>query len=132
MKEDDLTVTAAGRPAAAHHALRDRDDRTVEVHGRLIGSGTSYKDGKPRWFEVDIYETVDGRFAVYTRGCSNVAGEKPLRRLIFTPSAFEVLSLLVVHRNGKSYLPRASDRALSLAASYNDDIRDAYINRAVT
>jgi len=62
---------------------------------------------------------------------SLIDGESPLVRIIMTTSAFEIISVLVVNHNNKTYIPRQSDRALAQAAHWDDDIRDAYINRAV-
>jgi hypothetical protein len=53
-----------------------------------------------------------------------VAGSSPA-------PAFEIVELLTGHHNDKTYIPRQSARALAQAAMWDEDIRDAYINRVV-
>ncbi len=118
-------------PAALEYRLLQRDGGEYVFRGRLLGGGTSAAPGKRRWFEVAIYKDLTNRYVVYTVGRTTVDDEVPLIRLLETFSAFEVLQSLVVHHNEKTYLPRQSDRALAQAAHWDDDIRDAYINRAV-
>lgn len=119
-------------PETLEYRLPRRDGGEHVFEGRLLGGGTSQVPGKPRWFEVAIYrDLVNHCYVVYTVGRTTVADEVPLIRLLETFSAFEVLQSLVVHHNEKTYLPRQSDRALAQAAHWDDDIRDAYINRAV-
>lgn len=144
-----MTVVNAPRgPTESMWELRDRDDKIVELRARRIGQGTSYAEGKPRWFEVDIYVLPDGTYAVHTQGRTTLAGEETRRRIVKTPSPYEVVELLTAHlcrdcevRNHMcgdpahrktAYIPRQSARALAVAAQWDDGIRDAYVNRAVT
>lgn len=123
----------ATAPPVTRHQLDDRAGGCYEFEGQHLGSGTSYTSVKDRWFEVDLYRrNDDGRFVVYTRGMSRLSDEVPRIRLIVTSSAFEIIELLTVHHNDKTYIPRQSARALAQAAQWDDDVRDAYVNRAVT
>lgn len=138
-----------------------RDDAPFEFTGRPLGFGTSRRDnhshyprnfaGKGekcsacRWFEVTLYERVrsdDGAgsdpggtvsdYVVHTVGGSDVPGEHRLSRVEFTTSAFEVIELLTVRHPGKEpFIAVQSQRALAQAASRDENIRDAYINRAI-
>lgn len=127
-----MTATQAPPPVQTAHRVEGRDDEVVYFTGRRLGAGSSANDAKDRWFEVDLFRTAEGEFVVWTRGCSRIAGEETKRRVIRTTSAFEVVELLTVNHHGKTYIPRASARALAQAAQWDDDMRDAYVNRAVT
>lgn len=118
-------------PISMEYTLTDRDGARFTFTGQLLGSGTSYRDFKQRWFEIDLYLTEDDEYVVHTRGRSTIAGESTLSRISRTSSAFEVVELLTVNHNGKLYIPRQSSHAMAQAAQWDDDIRDAYINRAV-
>lgn len=107
-----------------------------------------------RWFEVSVYrryftESVDLRtntdhsrifpidpvpadYVVHTVGGSIVPGEHRLSRISCSDSGFEVIELLTVRKaGGEPFITAQSSRALAQAASRDEDIRDAYINRAV-
>jgi hypothetical protein len=109
-----------------------RDGEVYEFTGQLLGHGSSYHEGKVRWFVVDLYkDSAYNQFVVHTQGISTIPGEQTLVRVKTTTSAFEIVELLTVHHNKKLYLPRPSSRALAQAAHWDDDIRDAYVSRAV-
>lgn len=108
-----------------------------------------------RWHEVAIYrryatqevdlttdpahpriyalrEPVAGDYVVHTVGESIVPGETRLSRVSATDSAFEVVELLTVRRpDEEPFITAQSSRALARAATLDDGLRDAYINRAV-
>lgn len=118
-------------PLTAQHRLTNRDGSTLEFAGKLLGHGTSFRDGKERWFEVDIYSHSEGGWIVHTQGRSVIDGERTLTRIVQTSSAFEIVELLTVNHGGRQFLPSQSARALAQAAQWDDDVRDAYVNRAV-
>lgn len=138
-------TTAATQPPWVTYTLAGRDGAPYEFEGRKIGSGTSWHQNKPRWFEVDIYDMRDGGFVVHTRGRSEDPREQTLARVRRTESAYSVVEMLTVKRcvvdrshtcstpghTSELYLPRQSSHALAQAAKWNVDIRDAYVNRAV-
>jgi hypothetical protein len=100
-----------------------------------------------RWLEVTIYSrrhrasikedvfTFD--YVIYTVGNSDVPNEVDFIRLYQTTSAFEVIELLTVRRFNRhtsksdAFIPPQHAQALAQAASVDDDIREAYVNRAV-
>lgn len=53
------------------YTVKDRG-RQLDFEGVLLGSGTSYVDSKPRWFEVSIYKTTGGNYVVAGVGRSRV------------------------------------------------------------
>lgn len=122
---------AANQLASTAHRIEGRDGEIVYFTGVRLGSGSSQTPDKDRWFEVDIYRSADGEYLLHTRGCSRLAGEETKRRIVRTRSAFEIIELLTVNHNGKTYIPRSSARALAQAANWDTKVRDAYVNRAV-
>jgi hypothetical protein len=99
-----------------------------------------------RWFEVSIYVVEDGvarthdsvghyapgrEYVVHTVGQSRVPEEKTFQRVMRTTSAFELVEFLTVRKPGDTFLPEPSARALARLADVYDDVREAYVNRAV-
>jgi hypothetical protein len=79
-------------------------------------------------------EEPSARYLVLTYGRSRVPGETDKRRAAWTNSGFEVVEFLVQRDRGRSrapFLPAASARVLAQAAEWDDDIREAFVNRAV-
>jgi hypothetical protein len=123
----------------------------VPVAGYLLGRATSEKDDHNhsqdftpdgqrcsacRWFEVLIVDTSEddeagSTYLVYTCGRTIIPGERDRTRFVWTDSPREVVEALVVRQHGQPKLPVASARALAQAADLDDDIADAFDNRAV-
>lgn len=118
-------------PQTKEWLLYERDGAEVPVVARQLGHGTSDDGTKPRWTEVEIYRDTEGVFYVQIVGATQVENEEPRYTLHRTSSAFEVIEVLTAHLPTRSYLPRQSARALAQAAQWDNDMRDAYINRAV-
>jgi hypothetical protein len=117
-------------PPFEDYELQTREGDVVRVAAQLLGHGSSYFEGKTRWFEVFIYRTRDGRYLVHRLGQTSEPGETVRFQLERTSSAFEVVELLTsrTHSN-EVHIPRPSVRAIAQAAAFDDKIRDAYINR---
>lgn len=133
-----MSVTASHAPPVERFRLEGRDGSVFEFEGRRLGHGSSDEPDKPRWFEVNVYSRhspISGEhetYVVHTQGKSRVAGETTRARISETTSAYEIVELLTVVNQGRMYIPRQSARALAQAAQWDDDVRDAYVNRAVT
>ncbi len=87
-----------------------------------------------RWFEVRLYVIEGDRsreYVVHTVGMSRVPGEVPYQRVRRTTSAYELVEFLTVRKTANVFLPPSSARALARLAEFYDDVRDAYVNRAV-
>lgn len=114
-----------------------------------------------RWFEVRIFrvtaEVIDdecnctggiaesnyahephcgtvpasGKYLLVTYGLSIVPGEVAKRRFLWTNSAFRVLESLTQRRAGSAFLPATSAQVLAEAAAFDEDLAEAYVNRAV-
>jgi hypothetical protein len=125
-------------------------DGEEELHGRLLGFGTSlreyhnhpvprdfaihgdeWKCSACRWFEISIISLDDGTYAVYTVGRSELPREQPRARLQFTESPFEIIEMLTDRRGRVPRLPVAAAKCLAQAAATDDGIENAYVNRAV-
>lgn len=132
--------------------ITGRDGKLHRFTGRLLGAATSRvndhnhattfaprgdKCSACRWFEVAVYRfrasnDVHDGYVVHTVGGSVVPGEQRLSRVEYTDSAFEVIELLTIRpSNRKPFMMSQSARALAQASDHDDDLRDAYINRAV-
>lgn len=121
-----------------HYRLLARDGVYVEVNAILLGEGSSYAEGKNRWFEVTIYADDDGEYVVHTVGRTELPDERDLGRVERTSSPYDVIELLTVRRTSARhghgdrrasapYIPRASARALAQAAEFDDGLHDAYL-----
>ena len=107
--------------------LLGRDGATETMELELLGSGSSFREYKDRWFEVSIYRERDGRFVLHTVGRSTREGDRDLGRIAKTSSAFELVELLTVTHKGETYVPQDSTRALAQAADRDPKIREAYL-----
>lgn len=131
---------------------RDSSYQSHHTHDALRSAAKNEKCSACRWFEVAIYrryltEKIDldtippaisaiepepGDYIVHTVGVSTVAGEQRLSRIASTDSAFEIIEFLTVRKVDKEpFITVQSSRALAQAAARDEDIRDAYINRAL-
>ena len=103
----------------------ETDTGPFRLTGRLLGSGSTHREGKDRWFEVGIYVRTDGKFVLHTVGRSTLPNETPRCRLIITGSSYEVAERLIVSHGGRVYVPGQSLRALTSAAQWDDDMLEA-------
>jgi len=86
-----------------------------------------------RWFETRIFRVGANDYVLHHAGRSIVPGESQLCRHERAFSPFEVLELYTVrhaHEN-RAFLTRPAARALAQASAFDDQLRDAYENRAV-
>lgn len=93
--------------------------------------GRRQKCSACRWLETTIYLKAGGQYVVHTNGRSIVPGERDYVRVTFTDSAYEVVEILTVKGQTDPFIPAPSARALAQAADKDDDIQEAYVNRAV-
>lgn len=109
----------------------DHNHDTPFVAPGFSADGRKNKCPACRWFEVTVYVTTSGVYVLHTIGKSVVPGEIEYARIAQTASAFELVDIATVRSSGKPYLPAPSSRALAQAADKDDNVRDAFINRAV-
>lgn len=103
----------------------------VAIYRRYVTEGSDLETdpARPRIYPID---PEPGDYVVHTIGGSIVPGEHRLSRISITDSAFEIIEFLTVRKQGSEpFITAQSSRALAQAASKDEDLRDAYINRAV-
>lgn len=88
---------------------------------------------------VDVTDPADvrlGQYVVHYVGGTIVPGEVPLCRYEVTPSAFMVIESMTTRqttdRGPEVYLAKPAAHALASAAQFDVNLREAYINRAVS
>lgn len=143
---DDEVIRLRGRLLGFATSQRTSHDHDVDYDSRgqpLSFAAPGQRCSACRWFEVRIFaaesELTDAdaevdrkaRYLVLTAGKSIVPGEVEMRRGVWTDSPREVIEILTQRRDGKAFLPTPSARVLAQAATWDEDMRDAYDNRAV-
>jgi len=138
---------------ATQYKLHSEQQGTVIFDGKVLGRATSQQpdhnhdapfvapgfdeNGRKnkcpacRWLEVTVYATTPRGYVLHTIGKTVVPGEIEFARISRTASAFELVDIATVRSGNKPYLPAPSSRALAQASDKDDDVRDAYVNRAV-
>lgn len=127
-------------------------DSIIELHARFLGVSTSFMPrhnhpkSRPahrnekcracRWFEPRIFREVGGqqRYLVHRTGRSVVPGEETYTSHQWVYGAHEVIEVLTTRRTGSDgvpFLTHPAARVLAQAASHDDELDDAYVNRAV-
>lgn len=122
-------------------------DGVLTLTARFLGLGSSRYDrhadhpgrwatreercGQCRWYELRLFRVSRNDYVLYHVGRSQVPGEVDLCRHERAYSPQEVIERCVVRHPGRASLTRPSARALAQAAPFDDELRDAYENRAV-
>lgn len=101
----------------------------VTFVGEMLGHASSHTAGKPRWFEVGIYRTEQGRYVVHGLGASDILGESDRGWVQVVDTADEVVGALYRHGDGGPYLTRTSQDALAEAATVDEGVAAAYVVR---
>lgn len=130
--------------------IEDQDGQRITITGQFLGMGSSHRprhkghrDGWApqgvhcstcRWTEVRLFRADGGPFYIVNCGASDVPDERDLIKFTAVSSPFEVVENLTTtdRRTQEPTLTFPARRALSQAASKDDDMRDAYINSPVT
>ncbi len=125
-------------PELREYTLLGRNGRPETHRLVLLGHGTSYAEGKKRWFEVTIYADENDAYLVHTVGRTTIEGERDLARIERTVSPYDVIELLTVRRASRNhsgdravapYVPRPSARAIAQAAEFDDGLHEAYLRQ---
>jgi hypothetical protein len=130
-------------------------DGPLHGKGQFIGYGTSrserhrnHVDGGRafaqkhercsacRWNEVRIFKFSYGndqnQFLIHTLGVSIVPGEFIKCRTVWTNGGYELVEMLTVRpHDGEVFLPGPAARALASASEFDENVRRAYVDRAV-
>lgn len=123
--QPDLVIegTFLGFGSSEHRTHKNHRDKYAEAGGRC---------GACRWFETRIFRLGDGTgYLLYHVGVSLVPGERHYVTVDRARTPHEVIECYTRRRGGEAYLTAPSARALAQASGYDDDLCDAYENRAV-
>lgn len=114
------------------HTVQARD-RELQFEGELLGSSTSFSEGKPRWSEVNIFKTIDGDYVVAGIGRSTAPGEKDLcwAHVCETPAAV-VEQLHQYDDDRVRYITALSRRAIENAGVSDPELLAAFMCENLT
>lgn len=112
-------------------SVRD-GDRQLQFHGTLIGSSSSWKDGKSRWAEIVIYRTTSGKYIVAGIGRSIVSGEddKHWAQVCDRPEGV-IEKLHMLDGDQSKYMPYVNKKALDEAKVNDQGLAEAYLIEVV-
>lgn len=131
------------------------DEGLIHVDGRFIGFGSSRRSiheghlgphaaagvrcAACRWFELRIFRLTDsGDYLMHFCGRSDVPGEVQHGRTERVRGIHEVIEVLTTRRRNpetgehEAFISAPVARALAMAASNDEDLSYAYVNRAVS
>jgi hypothetical protein len=148
----DTLPTLADVGLEGSWTITDQHGNTVELRGRFLGMGSSWRPrhrrhpeeeyaprrhhcSTCRWREIYIFRSDAGRYLVVNRGPSIVPGETDYIEHTVLVTGYQVVEKLTSRRTdaeGKQTVELvfpATD-ALAQAAGFDTNIENAYINRA--
>ena len=134
----DATFVGYGTTQTSRHTNHDDSDFAPRSGARCSAC---------RWYETRLFKVHDpsgnhpDHYIIHHSGASRVPGEVYLFRYEEAWSAHEVVELFTVRpdpddtdshgRQRTPFLTRPGARTLAMAARFDDDVDDAYINRNV-
>lgn len=87
--------------------------------------------GYCRWFESRIFRVGPNEYVLHHVGRTLVPTERNMMRHERAFSPQEVIERYTIRGRNEPFLSRPGARALAQASAHDDDLRDAYENRAV-
>lgn len=143
-------------PGAEGLPLFDPEGNSIAFRGTLLGMSTTKRTthicdyprayasrtvrcGLCRWFETRIFRLVDEcveslqgmRYVLHYVGRTIVPGEVNLPRYELVRSGHEVVEAYTVRKEGQSpFITKPGAKVLAQAAYADEEIEDAYVNRA--
>jgi len=122
---------------SGHRGRRSPTNPTGKSHPDTDFATLADRCSSCRWFEPRLYRETGPlqRFLVHRTGVSIVPGEVNRFRLEYLVSAQEVIEHFTTRHNGPDasppFLSVPAAKILGQAAGFDDDMRDAWDNRAV-
>lgn len=106
--------------------------RLHHINHAGVYATTEERCGVCRWFETRIFRIQRNEYVLHHAGRTIVPGESNYVRHDRAFSPTEVIELYTIrNRDRDPFLTRPAARALAQAVGHDDDLRDAYENRAV-
>jgi hypothetical protein len=108
-------------------------EQEIRFEGELLASGSSWREGKDRWYEVELWSTIDGRYVIHKIGVSDVPDEDDRHSAIVADQPEGVVAALYSRRgSGDYHLPLTAKLALEEAAKKDEALKHAYLHRDLT
>lgn len=136
-------VTLHGKLLGVVSSRRPVHDRS---HAGREYASQGEQCGACRWFEPRIFrevipdekygfsptKTTQGRYLVHFAGMSIVPGETTRLRYEWAVSPHEVIEVLTTRHDKSVFLTIPAARVLSQAANFDDELKEAYLDRAIS
>lgn len=122
---------------SGHRGRRSPSNPTGQNHPDSDFATGAIRCSSCRWFEPRLFRETGplARFLVHRTGVSLVPGEVDRFRLEYLLNAHEVIEYFVTRHSGPGstppFLSVPAAKILGQAAGFDDDMRDAWENRAV-
>lgn len=104
-------------------------EQEITFQGELLGEGSSESPSKLRWYEVELWKTVDDRYVIHKIGVSEVDGEEDRHSAIVADTPEGAVRALYSRRPAGDYhLPLTAKRALDMAGDVDPPLREAFLH----
>lgn len=104
-------------------------EQEITFDGELLGEGSSWNPSKSRWYEVEIWRTVDGKYVIHKIGMSDVEGETDRHSAIVADTPEGAVRALYSRRSaGDHHLPLTAKKALGDASAIDPPLREAFLH----
>ena len=101
------------------------EDQFLSFDGELLGSASSHSD-KPRWMDVNIYSTTDGRYVVQKIGRTSLAGERDYYSAHVVDDAPSLITALRSKKRGVVFMTIVAEDAVRAAMEKDPRISEAW------
>jgi len=108
--------------------LEDVNGQPFRFEGRMLAHTSSELARKPRWTEVQIFQTIGGKYVVNLIGQTRLDGERIKERAHIADTAEDVIAVLFQEDpdTGNRYLTQVARDAIEQAGDHSESIRRAW------
>lgn len=119
----DMTDLTHGR-----FRLEDTDGKPFRFEGRMLAHSSSELPRKSRWMEVQIFQTIGGKYVVNLIGNTRLEGERIKERAHIVDTADDVIDILhqTDPESGARYLTQVARDGIEQAGEHSESIRRAW------
>jgi|SRR5262245_61468841 len=101
------------------HFLIERNGTVpLEFDGQLLADVSSAEPDSPRWQEIRIYRSDQGRFITEVLGCTRVRGERTIRNVEVFSRPEDVQRGVRRRKDGREFVTELGHEALRIAAEH--------------